>query len=571
MNKILESYYIRISTFSEQHDIPLNGLLYNKEGDIVSISIIQTNKNKRTISELMKKKNSLKINKINKNTMKSSYVANDFHFNGPKLNKINFIPVGLIRNSGIVTYGLAEMLKQCIFIKKDMKNEDNLNEFIEKSIIDKLVNLSPLPISKDNLNHVAKILSREVEELKMINTPNFNYKKVYFINVNSEKNVDIIKRELIMSYSVNQFKEILGRAPELESILNMINPKNLNMKTWSKVISHFGGKDNFSKMNSNDQLSLVWGYEVFKDKIVEISEILKEKGIPLDFLPFKELAISNYKEPIVFDMNRYLARLKELKLGIHIFAFVSVLSDSEFIKNFKELTASSRSVREFLSNRSFDSIEKGGELMSIVCAEIGLQEKTFKTYQEEYLKAMEKGINSPVAYPTVIGDIDKNYSWECIDMRNPRAWVVGLETNCCQHLHGLAKSCVLFAANNIEISGIFRVMKNGKTIAQSFFWIHRRSGTFVFDNIEVLGGEIHENIYKSYENFIDELELRKDIFGFKRVVFGAGYTDISTNRYEVVPREDMVYLKDIPNGMSVYSDAKGRQLLMREFKKNKEE
>jgi len=551
--------------------IPVYGVIFNENKEVVSISILKTNRTKSLIREILKRKIKIKIRSFEHvvNDSPRVKVKGELSFNGPKMNLINSIQVKFIKNGEILTYGIQNVINESIFLKNNIENKE---EFLKKTISEKLVNLSPLPIVEEDLDYISNLLLSELEPLNIIKTPNFDYKDIFYININNEKNIDIIKRAIIKKYSQNQFKEIMGRAPELESILNMINPKNLNMKTWGKVINHFGGREKFAEINYNRQVNIVWGYEFFKDKIIDIVDYLDSIDIPVDFLPFKELAINIYKNPINsnsdFDMNRYIARFKEFDTGIHLFSYLSIVNDEDFLKDFLEITVSKKRILDFMKSRDFNSIKKGGEVMSMICAELLLSEATFATYQEKYIEAMESGINSPIGYPTVSGEIENTkYSWECIDMRNPRAWVVGLETNCCQNLHGLGKSCVLFAAHNIEISGIFRVMKNNKTVAQSFFWIHRSSGTFVFDNIEVLGGEIHENIYRSYEAFIDELEKRKDIFGFTSVTFGAGYTDIEKSRYSKVEPSKKVLLSSVPNGRGVYSDASNTQYLMRQFKK----
>lgn len=149
-------------------------------------------------------------------------------------------------------------------------------------------------------------------------------------------------------------------------------------------------------------------------------------------------------------------------------------------------------------------------------------------------------------------------------MGNPRAWVVGLETNCCQHLNGAASSCVKFAAKSPENSGIFRVMKNGNTIAQSFFWFDQISGSFVFDNIEVLGDEIRDSILDCYRDFIEYgLKPRARLFGIKSVSVGLGCNDVQAlNSYDKVINP--VKIGALEGGVGTYSDA-SRQVLLASF------
>jgi len=249
-------------------------------------------------------------------------------------------------------------------------------------------------------------------------------------------------------------------------------------------------------------------------------------------------------------------------------ASIASLETEKFRDLFSEKVTIAK-IKEYLILNKYSNIKPGGEGMAFVAAEAMIPESSFEKYQDEYIKAMEKIPFSDRTYPTVSGNSQvAGYAYESMDMGNPRGWVLGLETNCCQHLGSVGGACVLYAAKNPDISGMLRIKKNGKTKAQSWFWFHQESGTFCFDNIEVAGGsgidELGEDsaakIMATYEAFIEqELVPRAALFGIKRVTVGLGYNELNIDK-PVDTRP--VTMSQMRGGSGVYSDA-GRQKVLR--------
>jgi len=558
-------YAIEIKGFS----IPVVGMVLSGEKELISLSIIRYKASKNSVrTEILEKNKSFNIYAYRGG--RRSF-EESVQINGAALQQISTVSLEILNNGEIVTYANMDLLRKTILVKKldTGISEEEQSASMEKSMSKIIAEQSPLPITDTVMPALTSLLTTSAKECKIVGDANiFPYRKALFVDVNSDDNVYQMKNLIIEDFSKNQFKEKFGRAPQLSSLLHMINPNSFNMKKWNIVLKNFGGRDGFGGLNISTQKSIVWGFEVFEDKIIDIFNHIKDNNIDFNFMPFKELAIFKAKTDLKTDLNKFISKLDLFEDGLLLYAFLSLMSDKNFFKSSSDVLKSKNSIMKYITEREYETIQAGGEAMAIVARSLGLSEHEFKTYQEEYIKSMEKQKDTPKTYPTVSGVIDNEYSWESIDMRNVRAWFVGLETNCCQHLGSVGGSCVLYAANNMKVSGIFRVMKKNKTIAQSFFWYHQDSGTFVFDNIEVLGGELTPKIIEAYKAYCDELEKRKDIFGYKLITFGLGYTDIDYKDFPAVPTERLVKINSMVNGHGVYSDA-GSQRILRDLENNK--
>jgi hypothetical protein len=108
-------------------------------------------------------------------------------------------------------------------------------------------------------------------------------------------------------------------------------------------------------------------------------------------------------------------------------------------------------------------------------------------------------------------------------------------------------------------------MKNGDTVAQSWFWFNQEKGTFVFDNIEVLGSNLRDNILNCYLDFIEYgLKPRAKLFGIKAVTVGLGCNDMpALSNFTGVPAKEIVTIKSLVS-YYVYSDA-GSQVTLATF------
>jgi hypothetical protein len=461
-----------------------------------------------------------------------------------------------------VVFGNTYKLSNVILIPKTLNEEDS-KKYLLSSLSKMVSDKYPIPLEKNWADtFLDSIIETSVKELTLFGkTP---YAKAYYVNINSSATGEALS----LAYGKSEFIKHFKRAPMIQSLWKMIDPKNrFNMKAWGPFLNEFGGKDEFLKITPQHQESLVYMFETFGSKSTELKQLSKEYKIDLYSIPFKSSAISIAKGELKFNEDLAIKAVKIVLEGVTSLRHKS-LAFSSLIGllgelDLKTLTKKPKDLINKLRGTTYNP-QQGAEGIAYVAGELWLDINRYKDYESEYLLCMPEIINSSRIYPTVNGDIGGGYTWESMDMGNPRAWFVGLETNCCQHLHSAGSSCVKFAARNPKNSGMFRVMKKGQTIAQSWFWINQETGDFVFDNIEILGSEIRDSIFNAYLDFVETaLKPRRKVFGYKRVTVGLGYNDMDRlNSLESV--RNPVTIESLPNGLNTYSDAR-RQVILADF------
>ena len=379
-----------------------------------------------------------------------------------------------------------------------------------------------------------------------------------------------------LSYGMSRFKKLFGRVPMVPDICLMINPNKFKVKTFQSFLQSFGGRDEFLKLSPQMRETYVYGYEVFGEKLEEVQELLYKNGIDFSSLSLKGTAIKLSRER---EINSDLI-VKGLRVLINYFnenqnqrsrfkqvAIYAFLSKMHKIDNLQELINKPSELINVIKAQSY-TVRPGAENVAEIAAELWMSQEEYEEYEKLYLDAA----NSPKGFlkvgraiPTKRITIDSQYSAEYITIEDPRSMFVGLETNCCQHLGSAGSSCVRYMASHPETSGIFRVMKNGSTVAQSFVWFHQDSGVVCCDNIEVLGGEIRDQILQAYIKFGDEiLEPYANIFGYTALTVGLGYNDLDEiSRFPRV--ESPITLNMCEDGESIYSDA-GSQRTIKTFR-----
>jgi len=485
------------------------------------------------------------------------------------LEKISQSPSNFFKKAIQVVYGDIFEMQKMIFLKKNVENpEEDLNQQLLKMFQEKI----PVPIEEEwSQDFFNEFRNHFVKKLEIIGKVPF--KEIYFLNFNFEdlSHVEKIEEIIIKAHGKKEFEKEFKRAPQIQALWFMINKKNFVLKKWLKFLERFGGKDEFLKLPFKQQVWYVYMYELFGEKAFEIVEEIKKtehSRFDIFSLTPKAACVDLAKKGVIKSEDKNVKAIKmaleifkEGNIGVTFLSFLNAvfanITELQNIKNKKEII-------EVISKVAYNP-KPGAEGIAMVAAELLLSESHYRDYEEEYLKHAKNIIFSSRSYPTTKGVLEgTDYSWEAIDMGNPRAWFVGLETNCCQHLHSAGSSCVLYAAKQPRYSGIFRVMKKKKTIAQSWFWFNQETGDFVFDNIEVLGGEVRDSIWKCYLQYIErDLAKYAKVFGIKRVCVGLGYNDMeSLSDYPYV--DNPTKINSMPDGRGVYSDA-DRQVLIKTF------
>lgn len=453
-------------------------------------------------------------------------------------------------NGTQVVYGNVYKISSIILVPTGVDQDNYLESSLEKILIEQY----PIPMEDSWKQNFLNGLIKRLTPLVVIG--DLPYQSAWKVNINPIE----IQQDLSIAFGKQQFIDKFKKAPMIESINLVIQPEKFDFKAWQQVLITLGGKEEFEKLSIEKQLSFVYGIEIFGLRILEFKTLMELKKIKFFELNLKNGAISIAKgiKPQVDLLFKAINIILENSDNTNNFLIIRSLFNNIGSLNLVELVKKPTELITNLKQQAYN-IKAGAEGMAYVAADLWLSEQEFNKYQEAYLKAYPKIVKSSRSFPTVSGKLENtDYSWESMDMGNPRGWVVGLETNCCQHLEGAGKTCVHFAAKNPRNSGIFRVMKNNKTVAQSWIWFNQETGDFVFDNIEVLGGELRDSILDCYYQFIDnELAPRKELFGFRRACVGLGYSEF---KFENLPN---ISNPTTINSLSenVYSDAKSQKLL----------
>lgn len=125
--------------------------------------------------------------------------------------------------------------------------------------------------------------------------------------------------------------------------------------------------------------------------------------------------------------------------------------------------------------------------LALRCMEQSLLQSDFDDYKD-LLKKVKKEEHLP--HIDIKGEevgLSSEWRFRKLAANDPIGPMLGLFTDCCQHLDGAASSC---AENGVTSpwSGFYVVEKNGEVIAQSWAWLGKNN-ELIFDNIEALRSE----------------------------------------------------------------------------------
>jgi phospholipid N-methyltransferase len=398
-----------------------------------------------------------------------------------------------------------------------------------------------------------------------------------FISISLD--LDSLVKTLLEANTSSDFRDKYKRAPNFKPLLSVINPKDFKLTEWLKFFKNELGLevDSINKEEDIETLTnMVNVFEVSQDKVLlekifnsNILHSIRTDGLAKGLIKTeeKDKYTSGFETILRFLINQNDSYFEgeQLIKSEYISRLIGSYSSLFFNKVFINVKNKNwKPILKFLNKISYSSVPTGLEDFAEICGNAGVSEDSFfKKYIPIYPQAKRVADYTAKQYPTLNGSIN-SLNWEIIDAGDPRAWVVGLETNCCQHLDSLGAPCVTFMAKNIETSGIFRVFdKKGKTIAQSFFWLKKDNiledhNILVLDNIEVLGSEIRDSILEAYRDMQEEIKKRP-MFKIRNIYVGAGYSDIDTSKFNgIVPSHAKI---KIPNDLG-YSDAGSKQFYL---------
>jgi hypothetical protein len=143
------------------------------------------------------------------------------------------------------------------------------------------------------------------------------------------------------------------------------------------------------------------------------------------------------------------------------------------------------------------------------CAKLGVSTNTYKNYEALYERVK---ISEACPYVEVS---ESGYTFYKLAYNDPRGALLGLITNCCQHLNGAGSSCAVHGVTK-STSAFYVIEYKGNIIAQSWAW-RGKKGELCFDSIEGLQGYNNEVISSLYQQAANKL-LGK--LGISKVLVG---------------------------------------------------
>lgn len=484
----------------------------------------------------------------------------------PQVTLIASQEVNEIKGGRQELYGNFKLLSSAILIKEG----ESVNVEEEKrNFLRKVISSMPIPYEEEWMDDLMEEMSVLMQECRILGeTP---YKKALLLNIEFDENLFFVNttlnKILVRTHGKYLFKKKFKRVPKIKALLHLKDVEGFNFKAWQRTLKQ--GEINPEKFEDEvykkfeiPGLDFVRLFEVLEDHTVDVLKTAKEHEVEHRFISGLEEAAYNAKKA----KNRQLIAknaaglkrvLQYLGKNESMERFVSVIV-GRLLHDFyaRDLSKNPKDIVADMAAKNYPEADEVAKEAGLTrkAAELFLNENQYKKYEEQFLRYYKDIVTSAKKYPTLNGKIEgTEYSWESIDFSSPNAWFVGLETNCCQHLESAGKSCLIYGASHPETSGIFRVMKKGQTVAQSWFWI--KNEAFVFDNIEALGKEMRSSVFRAYLQFAKEIVKRR-YFGIKKITIGLGFND-GKDYTERLPEDK----EPVTLGGSTYSDASHQVLL----------
>ena len=242
-----------------------------------------------------------------------------------------------------------------------------------------------------------------------------------------------------------------------------------------------------------------------------------------------------------------------------------------------------RFVAEHCSIIEYEDVEEGNELLAETVGKYGYSQVQFDRIQEIYNKAKKIKDKYVIEADKSLGT--NGIYFRILEKDDPLGFVIGDITNCCQHIDGVADSCVDDGYTNPEAGFIVfeesLTDENGnptgetRILGQSYVWYDSKTKTVCLDNIEIPHKVLRELRSKakdgqgiSSEDLISVVkECAESIMRkmndkevkVERVTVGKGYNDLNQELSQHFKQEINPKAK---NKSGVYTDADKVQYLI---------
>lgn len=238
------------------------------------------------------------------------------------------------------------------------------------------------------------------------------------------------------------------------------------------------------------------------------------------------VARSEFEEPQRSAWVRLVA-----KHGAHVLNLADKWAEvREYLGEVPETLAQ---LRNAAAKLRYGVVEPEFERLAEVAAEVGLSRSRFDYYKEVMGEYENSGPKLIPAIRVRGEEIDLAGDWvmESVPHDDPLGMMLGLYTNCCQHLHGAASSCAK-AIWHHKRAAAWVVRYQGKVVAQSYVWatkkLEQEEGepmrAVVIDSVEALSGAYVEGIAALYKEAIRRLLASGAWVGVTLGITGYGIT-----------------------------------------------
>ena len=147
---------------------------------------------------------------------------------------------------------------------------------------------------------------------------------------------------------------------------------------------------------------------------------------------------------------------------------------------------------------TYDNIKD--RYVSKIAADCGLDQSSFEVMQNHNMHLIKKGI-VPKTIPSVTHK-QHGYTMSLLEPADPRGWVLGEYTNCCQSLGDAGSSCAKSGMNDKDKGFLIVTNENGDIYAQSWVWTTTNGKGLVLDSVESKG--LTDVVLEKVSNIIKE-------------------------------------------------------------------
>ena len=379
-------------------------------------------------------------------------------------------------------------------------------------------NINPLDFDFSKMQTIKKIFQEKFDKNQELTTKDYNLIE-FLINKNQKENFD---------ETFEKFKELFEL--KNKSFYNEKNKEKFNYLFY-KNIKHIvqNKNDNIFKKHIDDTLN-----NFFKSKEQDIDNQIKNI-FSLNKAINMHKNINSYNCLIPFEkilnfVNKNFNRKQKWN---------NFLNDLNTFKKIKE-----NNLLEIFINNLNTTIKLDSRKIDSYINYFVTMKKTdsFKNYKEE-----------DSLIPIISKDIGNGYSYKVKTIKEFDILLTGEKTNCCMTYGNAGWNIYKYMYENPKENVIFEVYKDGEPIANSWTWY--KDEKICFDNIEVLGKELRDNVIKAYQDAALDFVVNYNI---KDVNFGVSNSDIDVNKLgnginQNIPNKHLNCYTDASNQLGIVS------------------